>query len=271
MAVTSTDTRNFDIKDPSLAADGRRRIEWAAREMPVLAQIKERFAREKPLTGLRLLACAHITTETANLALTCRRRGGRGARASNPHSRTQDDVAAARWSRPASRSSRSRARTPRPTTATSARRSRTSPTSSSTTAPTWLRPFIATIPSSCRRSSAARGDHHRRHPRARDGEGGRSQVPIVAVNDADTKHFFDNATAPARARRRHPAGDQPVDRGKTVVVAGYGWCGKGIAMRMQGHGGQVIVTEVDSTRALEAADGRLPGDAIGEGGTRWLT
>ena len=95
MATSTPDTRNFDIKDPSLAPAGRRRIEWAAREMPVLAQIRERFEAEKPLAGLRILACAHITTETANLALTLKAGGADAVLcASNPLS-TQDDVAAA--------------------------------------------------------------------------------------------------------------------------------------------------------------------------------
>ena len=85
MVATSTDARNFDIKDPSLAADGRRRIEWAAREMPVLAQIRERFEKEQPFKGLRMLACAHITTETGNLALTLKAGGADAVLcASNP-------------------------------------------------------------------------------------------------------------------------------------------------------------------------------------------
>jgi adenosylhomocysteinase len=95
MATTAPRSRNFDIKDPSLAADGRRRIEWAAREMPVLAQIRETFEQERPLDGVRILACAHITSETANLALTLKAGGADAVLcASNPLS-TQDDVAAA--------------------------------------------------------------------------------------------------------------------------------------------------------------------------------
>jgi adenosylhomocysteinase len=95
MAATMPSSRNFDIKDPSLAPAGRRRIEWAAREMPVLAQIRERFSTERPFEGIRLLACAHVTTETANLALTLQAGGADAVLcASNPLS-TQDDVAAA--------------------------------------------------------------------------------------------------------------------------------------------------------------------------------
>jgi len=177
MAVTSTDTRNFDIKDPSLAADGRRRIEWAAREMPVLAQIKERFAREKPLTGLRLLACAHITTETANLALNpAGRRGGRGALRQQPALDAGLDVAAALVEAGI------------PVFAIKGEDAETydrhfrsaiahSPTSSSTTAPTWLRHSSRLSRAPAGDPRRHRGDHHRRHPRARDGEGGRSQVP----------------------------------------------------------------------------------------------
>jgi len=95
MTATVASSRNFDIKDPSLAADGLRRIEWAAREMPVLAQIRERFSKERPFDGMRLLCCAHITTETANLALAFQAGGADAVLcASNPLS-TQDDVAAA--------------------------------------------------------------------------------------------------------------------------------------------------------------------------------
>src|SRR6478735_9732190 len=93
--MATTSAKNFDIKDPSLAADGRRRIEWAAREMPVLRQIRDRFAAEKPLAGIRMSVCAHVTTETANLALTFKAGGADAVLcASNPLS-TQDDVAAA--------------------------------------------------------------------------------------------------------------------------------------------------------------------------------
>ena len=126
-----------DVKDLSLAEEGVRRIEWAAREMPVLGLIRERFAKEKPLQNLRLSACLHVTTETANLMLALRDGGAELVLcASNPLS-TQDDVAAALVASTASRPSPSRARTTRPTTGTSTRRSSTARRSRWTTAPTW--------------------------------------------------------------------------------------------------------------------------------------
>src|SRR5260370_17582 len=162
-----------DIKDPKLAPQGKKRILWADSDMPVLARIRERFAKEKPLAGMRLSACLHVTAETANLARTLQAGGADLVLiASNPLA-TQADVAAS---------------------------------------------------------------------------------PVHAVNDAQTKHFFDN---------RYGTGQSTIDgiiratnvllAGRKVVVAGYGWCGKGVALRARGLGAQVIVTEVDPIRALEAA------------------
>src|SRR5436190_1114906 len=157
MTVTGMD--DYDVKDPGLAEGGLRRIAWAGTEMPVLALIRRRFAREKPLAGLRLAACLHVTSETANLALTLQE----GA------------------------------------------------------------------------------------------EQGVLKYPIIAVNEAQTKHFFDN---------RYGTGQSTIDgilratnillAGRIFVVAGFGWCGRGLAMRARGMGANVIVTEIDPTRALEA-------------------
>jgi adenosylhomocysteinase len=254
MVATSTDARNFDIKDPSLAAEGRRRIEWAAREMPVLAQIRERFAKEQPLKGLRMLACAHITTETGNLALALQAGGVDAVLcASNPLS-TQDDVAAALVEAGI------------PVFAIKGE--------DAETYDRHIRAAIAHKPNLVIDDGAdVVASIHRDYPellpdilggteetttgviRERAMENaGVLKFPIIAVNDADTKHFFDN---------RYGTGQSTIDgilratnvliAGKVVVVAGYGWCGKGISMRMRGLGAQVIVTEVDPVRALEAA------------------
>ncbi|MGC4192558.1 MAG: adenosylhomocysteinase [Thermomicrobiales bacterium] len=259
MAATTPDTRNFDIKDPSLAPAGHRRIEWAAREMPVLRQIRERFEAEKPLAGLRLVACAHITTETANLALTLKAGGADAVLcASNPLS-TQDDVAAALVDDGI------------PVFAIKGEDDKT---------------YHSHIHSAIKHNPHILIDDgadvvtmlHQQYPELiADIIGGTEETttgvireqamaaagylkfPIIAVNDADTKHFFDN---------RYGTGQSTIDgilratnvllAGKHVVVAGYGWCGKGIASRIRGLGSVVTVTEVDPIRALEAAmDGFL--------------
>jgi len=243
-----------EVKDLSLAPLGKQRIQWAAREMPVLAQIRERFAQEKPFAGLRLVACCHITTETANLALALQAGGADSVLiASNPLS-TQDDVAA------------------------------------SLVADHGISVFalkgedVATY----RRHVQIALDHRPnliiddggdvtaelvQHRQEQLSEligtteetttglvrlramlkAGVLSFPVMTVNDAETKHLFDN---------RYGTGQSTLDgilrctnillAGKTVVVAGYGWCAKGVAMRARGMGSQVIVTEVNPVRALEA-------------------
>jgi adenosylhomocysteinase len=243
----------FDIKDSSLAPDGHRRIEWAAREMPVLRLIRERFSAEKPFRGLRMVVCAHVTTETANLALTLQAGGADAVLcASNPLS-TQDDVAAALVDEGI------------PVFAIKGE----SPETYRRHIMTVLdhKPHIViddgadviTALHSTRTElldDVIGGTEEtttgiiRNQALARDGV---LRFPMIAVNDADTKHFFDN---------RYGTGQSTLDgiiratnvliAGKTVVVAGYGWCGKGVAMRMRGLGAQVIVTEIDSVKALEA-------------------
>ncbi len=252
MAVTAT--KNFDIKDPSLAAAGQRRIDWAAREMPVLRQIRDTFAETRPFEGIRIVACAHVTTETANLALTLQAGGADAVLcASNPLS-TQDDVAAALVEAGI------------PVFAIKGE-----------DAETYHRHIHQAISHKPQVVIDDGADVvtilHKEYPellpeilggteetttgvireRAMEAEG-ILQFPIVAVNDADTKHFFDN---------RYGTGQSTIDgilratnillAGRTVVVAGYGWCGKGIATRIRGMGSQVIVTEIDPVRALEAA------------------
>jgi adenosylhomocysteinase len=254
MVNTPTRGRSFDIKDPSLAADGRRRIEWASREMPVLGQIREQFERERPLDGIRVVACGHITTETANLARTVKAGGAEAVLcASNPLS-TQDDVAAALVEEGI---------------AVFAIKGEDNET--------YYRHIRAAIDHGPQIIIDDGADVvsliHQERPdllpdvigateetttgvirhRALHNEG-LLRFPVIAVNDADTKHFFDN---------RYGTGQSTIDgilratnvllAGKSVVVAGYGWCGKGIAMRARGMGARVIVTEIDPVRALEAA------------------
>lgn len=244
----------FDIKDPSLAPDGRRRIEWAAREMPVLKQIHERFAEERPLEGIRILACAHITTETANLALALKAGGADAVLcASNPLS-TQDDVAAALVDEGI------------PVYAIKGEDNETYYRHINTALdhkPQVIVDDGADVVSAVHTTRKELLPHILGateetttgviRDRAMENNGV-LQFPVVAVNDADTKHFFDN---------RYGTGQSSIDgilratnillSGKTVVVAGYGWCGKGIAMRLRGMGARVIVTEIDSVKALEAA------------------
>ena len=253
MAAAAPSSRNFDIKDPSLAADGRRRIEWAEREMPVLRQIRERFRSDRPLAGIRILACAHITTETANLALTLQAGGADAVLcASNPLS-TQDDVAAALVEAGI------------PVFAIKGEDNDTYYRHMS--AAMDHRPQIVVDDGADVVSSL----HKERKDQAAEVIGateetttgvirdqamereGVLQFPVIAVNDADTKHFFDN---------RYGTGQSTLDgilratnillAGRTIVVGGYGWCGKGIATRSRGMGAHVVVTEVDPVRALEA-------------------
>ncbi len=247
-------TTTGDVADLSLAGDGVRRITWAAREMPVVRQIRERFAREKPLNGVRIAACLHVTSETANLALALRDGGAEVALcASNPLS-TQDDVAAALVAEYG--------------IATFAVRGEDTDTYyAHMTSALETRPhltmddgadLVAMLHSS---RTDLLGDVVGGAEETTTGvirlrslaEAGQLRYPIVAVNDADTKHFFDN---------RYGTGQSTLDgitratnilwAGKKVVVAGYGWCGKGFALRAKGLGAHTIVTEVSPIRALEA-------------------
>lgn len=242
-----------DIADPNLAEIGRRRIEWAGREMPVLARLRARFERERPLDGVRIVACVHVTTETANLAYTLRAAGATPVIcASNPLS-TQDDVAAALVADGFS---------------VYARRGEDAETyyrhihlaldhrphliiddgaDVVTTVHRERRDVLDTILGSTEETTTG---VIRLRALARDDV---LAFPAIAVNDAMTKHLFDN---------RYGTGQSTIDAilratnlllaGRTVVVAGYGWCGRGIALRARGMGAHVIVTEVDPVRALEA-------------------
>jgi adenosylhomocysteinase len=244
-----------DIKDSTLADAGRQRIEWALREMPVLRQLGARYATTRPLAGLRISGCLHITTETANLARTLQAAGAEVVLcASNPLS-TQDDVAAALVVHDG--------------IAVHAIRGESTETYyRHIQAALDHRPAI-TLDDGADLISTA----HSARPELLDGlRGGMEEtttgvirlramaregalrVPVIAVNDAMTKHLFDN---------RYGTGQSTLDgiiratnillAGKTFTVAGYGWCGRGIALRARGHGAHVIVAEVDPLRALEAA------------------
>jgi len=244
-----------DVTDPSLADAGRGRIEWSERDMPVLRRIRERFAREKPLRGLRLGCCMHVTTETANLMRTLAAGGAEVALcASNPLS-TQDEVAAALATHYG--------------VSVFARRGEDTATfyrhlnAVLDTGPSITMDDGADLVSTIHKSRRAlipgiRASLEetttgviRLRAMARDGA---LRIPVVAVNDADTKHLFDN---------RYGTGQSTLDgivratnvliAGRTVVVAGYGWCGRGFAMRARGLGAQVVVTEVDPIKAIEAA------------------
>lgn len=243
-----------DVKDLTLAREGRRRIEWAEREMPVLRLIRERFAAEQPLRGVRLVACAHITTETANLARALQAGGAAAVLiASNPLS-TQDDVAASLvedWSIPVFAIKGE-------TTETYNRHVRTA----LDTRPQIIiddgSDVVATlIKERADQVSEVIGTTEETTTgivRLRAMEAaGVLHFPAIAVNNAQTKHFFDN---------RYGTGQSTLDgiiratnillAGRTLVVVGYGWCGKGVALRARGMGANVVVTEVDPIRAIEA-------------------
>ncbi len=244
-----------DVKDITLASEGVRRINWAEREMPVLRQIKERFIKEKPFKGLRIAGCLHVTSETANLAITLRDGGADVFLcASNPLS-TQDDVAAALVSEYGI-----------PTYAIKGENT-----------DTYYQHIISVLNTKPHMTMDDGADlvatlHGDRTDLMENIIGGTEETttgvirlksladegnlkyPVIAVNDADTKHFFDN---------RYGTGQSTLDgitratnvlwAGKTVVVIGYGWCGRGVAMRARGMGGNTVVCEVNSIRALEAA------------------
>ena len=244
----------YDVKDLALSKEGRLRVEWSAQEMPVLAQISSRFKKEKPLKGIRIAACLHVTTETGNLAITLKEGGADVTLcASNPLS-TQDPVAAYlvkehKMSVFAIKGEDTK---------------------------TYYQHIISTLDSVPNVTMDDGADLvstlHKERVKLLDNviggteetttgvirlrsmaERGVLRYPIIAVNDADTKHFFDN---------RYGTGQSTIDgiiratnrliAGTSFVVCGYGWCGKGVAMRARGLGANVIVTEVDPLKALEA-------------------
>ena len=243
------------VKDMKLAREGRARIEWADRNMPVLRAIRARFAKQRPLDGVRIAACLHVTTETANLARTLQAGGAEVFLCgSNPLS-TQDDVAAALVSHYGI-----------PTFAIKGEDHKTY--YSHIVSCIEARPHI-TMDDGCDLVTVL---HTKLKTRLRGVIAGTEETstgvtrlramaaqkvlryPVVAINDADTKHLFDN---------RYGTGQSTMDgilratnmlvAGSTIVVAGYGWCGRGVATRAKGLGATVLVTEVNPLRALEAA------------------
>ena len=253
--MTATTPRlKHEVKDLALAPLGRQRIEWAGREMPVLKQIRDRFEKEKPFAGLRISACAHVTTETAHLAIALKAGGADAVLiASNPLS-TQDDVAASLVADHE--------------ISVFAQKGEDAATySRHVQIALDHRPNIIVDDGS---DVVAELVQHRQNQiadligsteetttgivrlRAMFNEGVLT-FPAMNVNDADTKHFFDN---------RYGTGQSTLDgiiratnillAGKTVVVVGYGWCGKGTALRARGMGANVIVTEIDHIKAIEA-------------------
>jgi adenosylhomocysteinase len=252
--MSTVSAGEFEVKDINLAEAGRQRIEWAEREMPVLRLIRERFASEKPLEGVRLVACAHVTTETANLVRALQAGGAEALLiASNPLS-TQDDVAAslvADWGVPVYAVKGE-------STETYNRHVRTA---------LDFRPQIIIDDGSDVVATLIK-ERGEQGPevigtteetttgivrlRAME-QAGVLPFPSIAVNNAQTKHFFDN---------RYGTGQSTIDgiiratnillAGRTVVVVGYGWCGKGVSMRARGLGANVVVTEINPIKAVEA-------------------
>jgi adenosylhomocysteinase len=247
-------TMQYDIKDPRLAEEGVRRIDWAAREMPVIRTIRDRFAKEQPLRGVRLAGCLHVTTETANLAIALRDGGAEVALcASNPLS-TQDDVAAAlvmEYGIPvfAIKGEDDATYYKHINQALETKPQLTMDDGADVVA-TIHRDRRDLLDGIIGGTEETTTGVIRLRAMAADGA---LAYPIVAVNEANTKHFFDN---------RYGTGQSTLDgitratnilwAGKNVVVAGYGWCGRGVASRARGMGSQVIVTEVDPLKALEA-------------------
>ena len=244
-----------DVKDLSLATLGRQRIEWAGREMPVLQQIRDRFAKEKPFAGIRIAACCHITTETAHLAIALKAGGADAVLiASNPLS-TQDDVAACLvvdYGIPVyAQKGEDDATYHRHVQAALDHRPNIIIDDGSDVVATLIQERQHQIADLIGTTEETTTGIVRLRAMFKDGV---LTFPAMNVNDADTKHFFDN---------RYGTGQSTLDgiiratnillAGKTIVVAGYGWCGKGTAMRSRGLGADVIVTEIDPIRAIEAA------------------
>jgi adenosylhomocysteinase len=269
-------TRRFDVKDVALAPEGLSRIEWADRQMPVLAAIRERFSSEQPLSGYRISACLHVTSETANLMRTLKEGGADVVLcASNPLS-TQDDVAAALVEHY--------------DISVFAIKGEDNDT--------YYQHIEAAVDHKPQLTMDDGADvigvlHSHRREQLGDILGGTEETttgvirlralerdgalgfPVIAVNDANTKHLFDN---------RYGTGQSTIDgiiratnillAGRKFVVCGYGWCGRGVALRAKGMGAHVIVTEVDPLRALEAAmDGYevLPMERAAEVGDIFVT
>ncbi|MDE5116327.1 MAG: adenosylhomocysteinase [Trichodesmium sp. St2_bin2_1] len=243
-----------EVKDESLALLGKQRIEWAGREMPVLRQIQERFSKEKPLSGIRLAACCHVTTETAHLAIALKNGGADAVLiASNPLS-TQDDVAASLVadhgiSVYAIKGEDEKTYLRHVEIALDHKPNIIIDDGSDVVA-TLVKNRQSQLSDLIGTTEETTTGIVRLRAMFNDGV---LTFPAMNVNDADTKHFFDN---------RYGTGQSTLDgivratnvllAGKTTVVVGYGWCGKGTALRARGLGANVVVTEIDPVRAIEA-------------------
>src|SRR5881394_1322235 len=243
-----------DVKNIGLAAEGRLKIEWAEQSMPVLRQVRERFAKEQPLKGIRLGACLHVTTETAVLMLTLKAGGAQVVLcASNPLS-TQDDTAAAlvkEYGIPVfAHKGEDNTRYYRHLDAVLATRPQITMDDGADLITQLHRDRRELLPDVIGGTEETTTGVVRLRAMEKEGV---LAFPVIAVNDADTKHLFDN---------RYGTGQSTIDgilratnvllAGKTVVVAGYGMCGRGVATRAKGMGAHVVVTEVEPMRALEA-------------------
>ena len=245
---------NHDVKDMSLAEGGRLRIEWAEREMPVLRQIHERFKKERPLAGIRVSACLHVTTETANLMKTLQAGGADVVlTASNPLS-TQDDVAASLISHDEipvfAIKGEDNVTYYKHIKAALDHKPQMTMDDGADLVSTIHKDRRELLPGIIGGTEETTTGVIRLRAMAADNM---LNFPVIAVNDAMTKHFFDN---------RYGTGQSTLDgiiratnillAGKVFVVAGYGWCGRGLASRAKGMGSNVVVTEVDPLKALEA-------------------
>lgn len=247
-------SKQYDIKNIDLADEGKRRIEWAEREMPVLRLIRERFAQEQPLKDIRLVACAHVTTETANLVRALQAAGADSVLiASNPLS-TQDDVAAALVKHYGvsvfAIKGESTETYLRHVEMALDHNPQIIIDDGSDVVATLVKNRPHQIPNIIGSTEETTTGIVRLKAMLKEGK---LTFPAIAVNDAQTKHFFDN---------RYGTGQSTLDgviratnillAGRVVVVIGYGWCGKGVAMRARGLGANVVVTEVNPVKALEA-------------------
>jgi adenosylhomocysteinase len=247
--------QTYEIKDIALAPKGKQRIDWAGREMPVLRQIRDRFAQEKPFAGIRLVACCHVTTETAHLAIALKTGGADAILiASNPLS-TQDDVAAclvADYGIPVfAIKGEDNDTYHRHVEIALDHKPNIIIDDGCDVVATLVKERKQQLSDVIGTTEETTTGIVRLLAMFKDGV---LSFPAMNVNDAQTKHFFDN---------RYGTGQSTLDgviratnlllAGKTIIVAGYGWCGKGVAMRAKGLGANVIVTEIDPVKAIEAA------------------
>ncbi len=252
--MATAELKKGDVKDMGLADAGKRKIEWALQQMPVLQSIRKRFIKEQPLKGLRISACLHVTSETANLMMTLRDGGADAVLcASNPLS-TQDEVAAS-LNRDFNIPTYAIKGEDNETyyahlSAALEHKPQMTMDDGADLVTTLLTKRTDLVPNVIAGTEETTTGVIRLRAMAKDGA---LKFPIVAVNDAQTKHFFDN---------RYGTGQSTIDgviratnillAGQKVVIAGYGWCGRGVAMRAKGLGSDVIVTEIDPVKGIEA-------------------